>query len=274
MGEKSILKEKLIKIKANNYLLENKDHYFKVALQMTDNLGSLDSEFRDDLIYTTFYHWIIEDRFTVEQLKCLLNICLDKTHLFYKLQDEDEDAIFTRTFSVLIVALVLYKHREIGILSEKELYEVKDKLMQYMLTERDVRGYVDIKGWAHSAAHTADALDELVQCSCFNTDDLMDVLNSIKAKVCIDYYVYVDEEDERMITAVESAINRKILSKSQIIHWLQGFKIEKPNDKKKREYWRLRVNMKTFLRSLYFRLLEKEDLDYAVNEVKMLLNEL
>lgn len=274
MGEKNILKEKLIKIKDNNYLLENKEDYFEVALEMTDNLGSVDSEFRDNLIYTTFYHWIIEDRFTVEQLKYLLNICLDKSHLFYKLQDEDEDAIFTRTFSVLIVALVLYKHREIGILSEKELYEVKDKLIQYMLTERDVRGYVDIKGWAHSAAHTADALDELVQCSCFNTDDLIDVLNSIKAKVCIDYYVYVDEEDERMVTAVESAINRKVLNKDQIIHWLKGFKIEKPNDKKKREYWCLKVNMKTFLRSLYFRLLEKENLDYAVSEVKMLLNEL
>lgn len=274
MEEKNILKEKLIKIKDNNYLLKNKEDYFKVALQMTDNLGSVDSEFRDDLIYTTFYHWIIEDRFTIEQLKHLLNICLDKSHLFYKLQDENEDAIFTRTFSVLIVAMVLYKHREIGILPEKELYEVKDKLIQYMLTERDVRGYVDIKGWAHSAAHTADALDELVQCCCFNTEDLMDVLNAIKAKVCIDYYVYVDEEDERMVTAVESAINRKTLNKTQIIDWLQGFKIEKPNDKKKREYWRLRANMKIFLRSLYFRLLDKEDLDYAINEVKMLLNEL
>jgi hypothetical protein len=97
-----------------------------------------------------------------------------------------------------------------------------------MLNETDVRGYVEVKGWAHSAAHTADALDELVQCLCFNKTDLIDILDSIKAKVRIGYYVYVDEESERMVTVVESSFNRKQLSSSEIIEWLQGFELENP----------------------------------------------
>lgn len=92
-----------------------------------------------------------------------------------------------------------------------------------MFDERDVRGYVEVKGWDHSAAHTADALDELVQCICFNKIDLLDVLNSIKAKICIGYYVYVDEESERMVTVVVNSFNRKILSDLEMIEWLQGF---------------------------------------------------
>jgi len=220
-----ILKEKLIEVENNKYLLENDEQYISIALEMMDNIGSLDSMLRDNLIYETLNQWIKNSKFIFEELESLLNISLDRFHLFHRLYEKDEDAVFKRTFSVLIVALIINKHRKENFLSEKVLYEVKDKLIEYMRNEQDVRGYVEVKGWAHSAAHTADALDELVQCICFNKNDLIDILNSIKAKVYIGYYVYVDEESERMVTVVESSFNRKILSNSEIIEWLQGFKI-------------------------------------------------
>lgn len=271
--EENMLREKLIKIKNNNYLLENKEDYYPIGLEMMDNIGSLDSELRDKLIYTTLYYWISESRFTVEQLKHLLDISLDSSHLFYKLGDEDKDAVFKRTFSVLIVALVINEHRKENFLSEKVLYEVKDKIVEYMFNERDVRGYDEVKGWAHSAAHTADALDELVQCTCFNKNDLIDILNSIKAKVCIGYYVYVDEESERMVTAVEKAFNRKILSNSEITEWLQEFTMENPKDYRI-DNFHLKINIKEFLRSLYFRLLDKEDSIFIIQEIKKILKTL
>lgn len=271
--EENILKEKLIKVKNNNYLLEKQENYFPLGLEMMDNIGSLDSELRDSLIYVTLYHWISKERFTNEQLKHLLNISLDNSHLFYKLHDKDDDAVFKRTFSVLIVALIIYEHRKDNFLSEEILYEVKDKLLEYMLNERDVRGYVEVKGWAHSAAHTADALDELVQCSSFNKTDLLDILNYIKAKVSIGYYVYVDEESERMVTAVVNSFNREILSNSEIIEWLQGFRVENPKNRHIENY-HLKVNIKGFLRSLYFRLLEQENSNFIIEEIKKLLKEL
>ncbi|WP_187287395.1 DUF2785 domain-containing protein [Gottschalkia acidurici] len=162
----------------------------------------MDSDLRDKLIYGTLFHWIPNGRLNIDQLKYLLNISLDSSHLFYKIHNKDDDSIFKRIFSVLIVALISYEHRKEKFLSEEVLYQVKDKLIESMLTERDVRGYVEVKGWVHSAAHTADALDEIVQCDCFNKTDLLDVLNSIKSKVWIGYYVYVDEEDERMVTVI------------------------------------------------------------------------
>ena len=267
------LKENLIKIKNNNYLLEDSEDYFPLGIEMINNIGSLDPELRDELIYTTFFHWITKEKFNGEQLKQILDISLGDSHLFYKISDNDADAVFKRTFSVLIVALIVYKHREENFLSEETLYNIKDRLLEYMLTEGDVRGYIDIKGWAHSAAHTADALDELAQCECFGKGDLLDILNSIKAKVCIGYYVYVDEESERMTTAVESTIKRKILNDSEIIKWLQGFTIENPSYKNIEDY-HLKVNIKGFLRSLYFRLLEQEEFNFMIEEIKTLLNRL
>lgn len=269
----SVLKEKLVKIKENNYLLVEEAEYFPIGLEMMDNIGALDPELRDRLIYVTFFHWITKKRFAFEQLRYLLNISLDSSHLFYKLTDKDEDAVFTRTFSVLIAALIIYVHREEEFLFEKELYEAKEKLVEYMLKEKDVRGYVEGKGWAHSAAHTADALDELAQCSVFNKNDIMDILNAIKAKVCTGNYVFIDEESERMVTAVESAFNRKIFSSNEVIEWLQGFKVEKPQIKGS-QYYHLKVNVKEFLRCLYFRFLDTEDSQFIVVEAKRLLGSL
>jgi hypothetical protein len=272
MTDKEImLKEKLIKIKENNYLVEEEEKYFSIGLEMMNHIGALDPELRDSLIYVTFFHWITKKRFTYEQLRCLLNISLDNSHLFYKLAEKDEDAVFTRTFSVLIVALIIYVHREEKFLSEKELYAAKEKLVEYMFNEKDVRGYVEEKGWAHSAAHTADALDELAQCHSFDKTDLMDIMNAIRAKVYTGYHVFIDEESERMVTAVESVINRKVFGNAEIIEWLQVFKIEKPETKGV-EYYHLKVNVKEFLRSLYFRFLDKEDSQFIIEEVKRLLS--
>lgn len=271
--EESKLKEKLFRIKKSNYLLEEQEDYFSIGLEMMENIGSLDPQLRDELIYTTLFHWITQERFDYKQLRHILQISLDNSQLFNRIEERDDDAVFKRTFSVLIVALILYEHRKINFLSREELDEVKEKLIEYMIDEVDVRGYVEVKGWAHSAAHTADALDELVQCDCINKSDLLHILNVIRTKVCIGYYVYVDEESERLVNVVESSLSRKILIDSEIIEWLQGFKRENQNNKYIHNY-HLKINIKEFLRSLYFRLLEKENSDYIVEEIKKMLRNL
>ena len=271
--KENILKEKLKVIKNNNYLLQDDESYFIIVIEMLENIGSLDPELRDELIYDILAHWIPRGVFNSKELNELLNISLGNSHLFYKIRDKDEDAVFKRAFSVLIVALIISEHREENFLSEKVLHEVKDKVIEYMIIEEDVRGYIEVKGWAHSAAHTADALDELVQCNCFSSDDLLDILNSIRAKVCIGYYVYIHEESERMVTVVENSLNRKMLDNLKIIEWLQGFRLKDPSNIYM-DNFHLKVNVKGFLRSLYFRLLDRDDSGSIIEEIRKMLNKL
>jgi len=163
LGENK-LKEKLMKVRENNYLLEKGESYYEIGLEMMDNIGVLDPELRDKLIYTTFYHWIIEEKFTTEQLRQLLSISISDSHLFNRLNEKHGDGVFKRTFSVLIIALIVYKHRNENFLTKEELQDVRHKVIDYMIREEDLRGYVKGQGWAHASAHTADALDELVLC--------------------------------------------------------------------------------------------------------------
>lgn len=260
------LLEKLRNIERNNYILEDNKNYFIYSLEMMDNIGSTNSILRDDLIYATLLHWISNGIFDFKELKYLLDISLDDDHLFYKLGEINEDSIFKRSFSVLVVALILHEHRKSPFLTNENLYDTKIQLIKYMIKESDLRGYIEIKGWAHSVAHCADALDELSKCSIFNKNDLIEILHSIKVKVYISNYVYIDEESERMVSVVESIFKSKKLDSSEILDWIQTFTIH-CRDITYIEKFHMKVNIKSFLRSLYFRIFEEESLYFVANEI-------
>ncbi|MBL4931673.1 DUF2785 domain-containing protein [Clostridium paridis] len=270
------LKESLIEVRKNNYILEE-NKYFIYALKMMHYIGTVDSYLRDDLIYETFNRWILRGRFNHKELKELLDISLDENHLFYRLDYDDKDAVFTRAFSALLIALIINKHRKEKYLDKNDLHRVNSKVLDYFINEKDLRGYVEIKGWAHAVAHIADALDELAQCEGLSKIDLLEMLNVIIDKVCIGNYVFIDEESERLTNVIESILKRNVLKNSEMIAWIKKFK-EKINEEDYICKLHLKVNLKGFLRSLYFRITEKEDLleiNKEINkEIKKILKEI
>lgn len=105
------LKETLLTIRANSFLAP--PHAFELALEMVTHIGSPDPQLRDELIYSTFSHWIEEGVLSPEQLQELLAIALDDQHLFYRIGESGTDSVFTRSFSVLLLPLILILHRNI-----------------------------------------------------------------------------------------------------------------------------------------------------------------
>ena len=221
---------------------------------MLENIGSTDPVLRDDLIYETFAGWIKADQLSPGELKHLLNACLDDSHTFYRIGEEGTDSVFTRTFSLLVVALILDAQRRNRFLTQADIREVKAKMVRYMAEEKDVRGYIEEKGWAHSTAHAADVLWELAKCGeLADRQDLLDILHAVSEKVIISNYIYIHKEDERMARAVVCIFGRVILDEREIAGWLEGFgDIRKSGSHPEDDY--LRNNVKMFLRSLYFRL--------------------
>lgn len=266
----AILKEKLSEIKKNNFEIPNDISTFDLALSMINHIGTVDPELRDDLIYEILQNWIVNDVFANEQLSYLLNTCVDENHLFYKIGDMETDSVFTRTFSILSVAVMLYMYRKNKFLSEHDLKDIREKVIQYALEEKDLRGYVEDKGWAHSVAHTADALEELVLCTSTTHDNLLEILQVIKTKVCVNNYTYINEEEERMTTAVMSVISRNLITQSELIDWIKEFgninKLGKyPEDQT------IVVNIKNFLRSVYFRMLNEKSSQPIIEAIKVTL---
>jgi len=249
------LKEKLEILARNKFRLAENDDLSEIIPAMLKYIGSVDSDLRDELIYSAFATWIVHDNaISQAQLRSLLPIVLDEQHILYKLGEQNTDSVFTRTFSMLLLPLLLIAHRSQPFLSAPEIDQIKEKLLYYLENEKDRRGFVSEKGWAHAIAHAADALDDLAQCSEMNKSDLAEILEAIRKVICIEGTAYVHLEDERMVTAVIAVLNRQLLTDAEIIQWLEGFSTRTLTVTSAPERHTIRANVKNFLQSLYFRL--------------------
>lgn len=255
------LKKKLREIKERQWQMPEDVDIYELVKDMFNHLGSTDSELRDDLIYSLLAHTLIESQtLTIEQIKEMLKLLLSEDYLFYHIEEVDEDGVFKRSFSVLVIACILYHHNQLEKkpLTEEEVLQIFDKTLDYTKREKDMRGYVEVKGWAHSTAHTADLLDELACCSTIAYPHLLQLLKAIKEKICQHHMTYIDNEDERLVRAVQSILERKMISHDDFNNWLYSFEEEIEKDFMKGRH--INHNIKQFLRSLYFAI-KKSSLD-------------
>jgi hypothetical protein len=248
------LKEKLQALADNKFRLSENDRLSEIIPEMLNHIGSTDSYLRDELIYSAFGTWILHDKvMSQEQLRNLLPKVLGDQHMFYHIGEQNTDSVFRRSFSVLLLPLLLISHRSQPFLATPEISQIKEKLIRYLENEKDRRGFVSEKGWAHSIAHAADALDDLVQCSELNKSDLAEILEVIRSVVCVQDTGYIHLEDERLVTAVIALIKRELLSDAEIIQWIQSFADHALLVNSMPERHIIRANAKNFLQSLYFR---------------------
>lgn len=256
------LKERLRAIRENSFAVPEEISAFELASEMLTYIGTPDSELRDQLIYATFVRWIeVSPVFTPQQLRHILFTALDDEHLWHGIDEPQSDAVFTRSFSVLLVPLILIYHHDNPFLSHSEIVEVKTQLLRYLAAEQDLRGFVLGKGWAHAVAHTADTLNELALSNELGQEVLLEILDAVRAKVATSSVVYIHEEEERLGEIFDSILSREVLSEAEWETWLVGF-VPLSQQPEPDGYYQ-RVNIKNFLQSLYFRCHSNELPDFA-----------
>ncbi|KRM72922.1 DUF2785 domain-containing protein [Lacticaseibacillus brantae] len=81
--------------------------------------------------------------------------------MFSHITETENEAIFIRSFSVMIISSMLYGLDD-DVLTTKDYEALALSLAVYMMLEKDGRGYVDQSGWAHTYTHVGNLLDELV----------------------------------------------------------------------------------------------------------------
>ena len=130
------------------------------------------------------------------------------------------------------------------------------------------------KGWAHSIAHAADAVDDLVQCPELTKSDLQQVLEVLRDVICVSDFGYIYGEEERVVTPVIAAIKRAELSDSEIIQWIEEFGEITLSISTWPEKMLIRTNVKNFLQSLYFRLQWELETDKYVRTLNQTLKKI
>jgi len=239
-------------------------------------IGTTDSELRDKLIYSTFCQLALDNHLEHELLSDLLDYCLSDDMLFKGIGEDGTDTVFTRAFTSLVIAVILYKDNEDDFLPKNAVYKTKDHLIDYINSENDLRGFVPGKGWAHSVAHVADAFDELILNNKIQQKDLLDMLRPLWEKILVSDSVYVHGEDDRMVTPILAMLEKGV-DIGEIEQLLKGVPAELKRRKEQvneENSWFLEANCKTFLKSFYVKISSRDDLISLRKNIEFCLSEL
>jgi hypothetical protein len=131
-----------------------------LTAELTTMLGSTRPEVRDGTAFPALATWI--ERGVYDDLLSGLGDGM-VAGLSVGLGETGTDTVFRRSFSALILAACLERDNEQHLLPDSKVMEWGDRLATWFLSERDTRGFVADKGWAHAVAHGADAIGALAE---------------------------------------------------------------------------------------------------------------
>jgi hypothetical protein len=181
----------------------------------------------------------------------------------------ETDSVFLRAFSSLVLGTVIavdearYAGKIDGtpFLASDQVLDWLDQGLAYVCAEQDRRGYVEGKGWAHAAAHAADLFRAFARSHHVGRDGLVRIVQGIGDAVSEPAeWTFLHQEDDRLAAAVTAALRRGALHCGFVTTWIGG--LADPSDGlpwvttlEDRCRNNARMNVQSFLRSLYFQLL-------------------
>jgi len=129
-----------------------------LTAELTTMLGSTQPEVRDGTAYPALATWI--ERGVYDDLLGGLGDGM-VAGLAAGLGESGTDSVFRRSFSALILAECLERNNAEHLLPGGKILEWGDRIVAWFLEEKDTRGFVPGKGWAHAIAHGADTIGAL-----------------------------------------------------------------------------------------------------------------
>jgi len=234
---------------------------------MLEHIGSPDGELRDRLVYRTFRKFLERDMIGPSLFRHILETVLDDSHLGFDIENTDGDGVFKRSFSTLLIALLIELGWPRGVLDRPVLERIYARLCAYAVAEQNLTGYCAGKGWAHSVAHLSDAFGALVGTGCLNTAQIMVLLGILTGKFRQGDYYYIDGEDERAGAVIADIIANERIHRELILTWMHSLTVcsmkdEYPNDSI------IRGNIRNLTRSVYFLVQpDRTDILHSAREV-------
>src|ERR1044071_2423833 len=119
-------------------------------------LSSTDPELRDDIAYGVYANWLKREVYSKETIKSHIDRLM--ANLGKGIGETESDTVFLRTFSILLLAEIVHNDNKKQFLDKNQGKTIFEKALWYLDAEKDPRGYIPVKGWAHALAHTADLL--------------------------------------------------------------------------------------------------------------------
>ncbi|CAM3846246.1 DUF2785 domain-containing protein [Nocardioides zeicaulis] len=190
-----------------------------LTAELTTMLGSTDAEVRDGTAYPALATWI--ERGIYDDLLPGLGDGM-AVGLSVGLGESGTDTVFRRSFSALILAECLERDNEHHLVPGQKVMEWGDRLATWFLSERDTRGFVAGKGWAHTMAHGADAIGALAESPHLAGPEHAVLLDVVAERVLQQdpHTPLLSGEVDRMVHAVMRVLRRNTLGTDVLEPWV------------------------------------------------------
>ncbi|MGA8846961.1 MAG: DUF2785 domain-containing protein, partial [Nocardioides sp.] len=137
------------------------------------------------------------------------------------LGEADGDDVFRRSFSALVLAECIARDTSRPLVLGGKVLQWGDALATWLLRERDLRGYVPGKGWAHAVAHGADALGILARSPHLGVAELTVVLDVIADRLVLPAdNRFMHGEDDRLAAATVAVLQRESVPMTVLEPWI------------------------------------------------------
>jgi len=256
-------KEFWISIAKNDYKIPKGYTLEELTKTLFSHLGNTDPEIRDDIGYIVYANFLKREMYSQDDIQTHVKELL--ANLEKGIGDTETDTVFLRTFSVLFLAEIVYNDNKKLLLNKEQTHAILAKVLWYLDAEKDPRGYIPVKGWAHALAHTADLIQELGKNRSIEKDDMEKLLQGIADKIVKSTnWIYIHGEDERLSNAVAAILQRDLVSTDFLNNWLKA--INEPEKSWKGAYMdesqaRAFHNTRNFLRSTLIAVRSSEELN-------------
>jgi hypothetical protein len=190
----------------------------ELTTELTSMLGDSDPYIRDDIAFSTLATWISEGVY--DQLLEGLGDGM-AAGLVIGLGTTSTDTVFRRSFSARVLAECIDRDNAAQLTRPDTVLRWGDRVMSWLVRERDLRGYVEGKGWAHAVAHGADALRALATSEAIGRLELTVLLDVIADRLCEPTeFHFTHGEDDRLAFATMTLLRRDILGLEVLDPWV------------------------------------------------------
>lgn len=190
----------------------------ELTTELTIMLGSTDPTRRDETAYQILATWL--GRGVYDDLLAGVGDGM-AAGLEVGLGEIGTDTVFRRSFSALILAECLARNNTIDVLPPDKVLHWGDRLAGWFVREKDLRGLVEGKGWAHAVAHGADAIGVLGQTLSLGVNELTVLLDVLADRTLAETdQRLVHGEPDRLALATLSILRRDLVPLPVLEPWL------------------------------------------------------
>lgn len=133
-------------------------------LLLLGHIGSPNPEVRDHGVYFLINEFLEAQIFSKRQLTLAYKYLLSDEVLFDHILEPQNNAVYQRSFAVLLLSTLTYSDQAgYFFLTPELINQAVTQLSLYTIMETDTRGFIKKNGWGHAYTHIGNMLDELSQ---------------------------------------------------------------------------------------------------------------